>query len=306
MKEEKMKNHPNDFNPASNTIKSGKGYWTSIEQEKFIEAIFLFKKDWKKISEYIKTRTVEQSRSHSQKYFHSLKKKLIDDNISRDNLKKWIKNFVQENIIPIILKFNHYLENYHEKLENFCNLIFRSVRKTKEKKKKNVIKCCCSSKKYCDCGDQCCKISTTEEEDKEIFFDWKNIHDSIIEDNVIANFTKEKEKISMINFTHNNNLNIYEGNDSIVKSENNFLITNKSPKQLKLNMFDEDTVLNDIGDNIFSKKNEKNENTLYIDPPDAYDLNHLNDGYGKINFESIFEYDNDHSIDINDDNTFLL
>ena len=45
------------------------GRWTKEEQQKFLEALDLFGKDWKKVQAYVGTRTTTQARSHAQKYF---------------------------------------------------------------------------------------------------------------------------------------------------------------------------------------------------------------------------------------------
>ncbi len=45
------------------------GRWTKTEHKRFMEALKLFGKDWKKVQEYVGTRTTTQARSHAQKYF---------------------------------------------------------------------------------------------------------------------------------------------------------------------------------------------------------------------------------------------
>eukprot|EP00948_MAST-09A_sp_MAST-9A-sp1_P002766 g2766.t1 len=61
----------------SKTGKSGtpsSGRWTNEEHQIFLEGLQKFGKEWKKISEMIKTRTVVQTRTHAQKYFQKLLK----------------------------------------------------------------------------------------------------------------------------------------------------------------------------------------------------------------------------------------
>ena len=48
------------------------GRWTSEEHKKFLKAIELFGRNWKKVHEYIGSRTATQARSHAQKYFAKL------------------------------------------------------------------------------------------------------------------------------------------------------------------------------------------------------------------------------------------
>ena len=53
------------------------GNWTKEEHQRFIESIFIFGFDWKKMEQYIQTRTIVQVRSHSQKFIYKLKKQFI-------------------------------------------------------------------------------------------------------------------------------------------------------------------------------------------------------------------------------------
>ena len=49
------------------------GYWAKSDHKKFIEALYLYDCDWRKIQKYIKNRICNQVRSHAQKFYLKLK-----------------------------------------------------------------------------------------------------------------------------------------------------------------------------------------------------------------------------------------
>lgn len=54
---------------SSANASSQHGRWTKEEHEKFVKGIVLFGRNWKKVEEFIGTRSGAQIRSHAQKYF---------------------------------------------------------------------------------------------------------------------------------------------------------------------------------------------------------------------------------------------
>lgn len=56
------------------TITKSRETWTDQEHDKFIEALHLFDRDWKKIEAFVGSKTVIQIRSHAQKYFLKVQK----------------------------------------------------------------------------------------------------------------------------------------------------------------------------------------------------------------------------------------
>ncbi|KAL9683794.1 hypothetical protein QQ045_021219 [Rhodiola kirilowii] len=56
------------------TISKSRQIWTEPEHDKFLEALQLFDRDWKKIEAFIGSKTAIQIRSHAQKYFLKVQK----------------------------------------------------------------------------------------------------------------------------------------------------------------------------------------------------------------------------------------
>lgn len=67
----------NQQSPTHSNSKTS-GRWTSEEHKKFIEALKKYGKQWKKVEEYIQTRSGAQIRSHAQKYFLKIQKEYPD------------------------------------------------------------------------------------------------------------------------------------------------------------------------------------------------------------------------------------
>ncbi|GKU96795.1 hypothetical protein SLEP1_g9988 [Rubroshorea leprosula] len=56
------------------TITKSRESWSDQEHDKFLEALHLFDRDWKKIEAFVGSKTVIQIRSHAQKYFLKVQK----------------------------------------------------------------------------------------------------------------------------------------------------------------------------------------------------------------------------------------
>lgn len=52
------------------------GRWTKHEHKKFLEGICIYGNEWKRVQKHIETRSSTQARSHAQKFFLRLNKKL--------------------------------------------------------------------------------------------------------------------------------------------------------------------------------------------------------------------------------------
>lgn len=80
---------------SAQLVQERTGRWSKEEHDVFLSALQLYGKDWKKIAADIKTRTVVQTRTHAQKYFMKLLKKLNEEEENTElevYMKRWISN----------------------------------------------------------------------------------------------------------------------------------------------------------------------------------------------------------------------
>lgn len=88
-----IKSHNDSVNDKSKTS----GRWTAEEHKKFVDALKKFGKQWKKVEEYIKTRSGAQIRSHAQKYFLKIQKEYPDQD-SFEVFKSKTPEFLEDTI----------------------------------------------------------------------------------------------------------------------------------------------------------------------------------------------------------------
>lgn len=69
------------------------GRWSTEEHERFVEAIKVHGKNWKKVEECVGTRTGAQIRSHAQKFFLKLEKEVKTSQKAKDTKKSSTKAY---------------------------------------------------------------------------------------------------------------------------------------------------------------------------------------------------------------------
>ena len=131
------------------------GRWSTEEHQRFIEAIIKYGNEWKKIQNYIGTRTSSQARSHAQKFFIKFKKKNIFDlNIDISKSTSAGTNYVKS-INEIAQTINS--EEYLKTLKNLNLIAFERKSHTSTKLSCNTTNCDTESNKsrnLCYMNDQ--------------------------------------------------------------------------------------------------------------------------------------------------------
>jgi len=108
------------------------GRWTKEEHQRFVEAIKVHGKNWKKVEEFVGTRTGAQIRSHAQKFFLKLEKEIKTNHKGKEPRKSSKKAYegsisTSDNIsvsgksvdnLKGNLSFNELSENLTEASEN--------------------------------------------------------------------------------------------------------------------------------------------------------------------------------------------
>ena len=78
-KEEEKKRKMSIKNETTENESYNTGRWSQDEHLKFIDGILKYGNEWKKVQEFIKTRSSNQARSHAQKFFLRIKKNLAQN-----------------------------------------------------------------------------------------------------------------------------------------------------------------------------------------------------------------------------------
>jgi SHAQKYF class myb-like DNA-binding protein len=150
-----------------NNNKYSTGRWSQEEHNKFIEAMFLYGNEWKRVQQHIKTRSSTQARSHAQKFFIRLKKKLSEEHLDQELLNinpsnrssrrnEIIMSWIQENVSSDLLKDKFYTEKRDKLCKIIMNLIANPIKRKVGHRLTPVRNCCSSGKRsHRECPQVC-------------------------------------------------------------------------------------------------------------------------------------------------------
>lgn len=116
----------------ANDSKYNTGRWSQEEHKKFVEAIFKYGNEWKKIKEFIGSRSSTQARSHAQKFFIRLKKTLFHQNF---NLKR--QSLDQNSIANVITCFQDCLPSNRINVDDSDKLMKMLLALSNQSRKKD-------------------------------------------------------------------------------------------------------------------------------------------------------------------------
>jgi SHAQKYF class myb-like DNA-binding protein len=142
LKKRKRETKSNNNNITSEgDIKTGR--WSKEEHKKFIEAICKFGNEWKKVQQYIKSRSSTQARSHAQKFFLRLKKKFNLSNKDSETSIAELAKLPEDIIINYIRECTNTDTNINiEEKDRLINVLVNFAnfnKKNKRRKRKNSL-----------------------------------------------------------------------------------------------------------------------------------------------------------------------
>lgn len=133
------------------------GRWSVEEHQKFVEAMFLYGNEWKRVQQHIKTRSSTQARSHAQKFFIRLRKRFfeeldedekVNDSSTNERVFSWIKENVNwETINRVIRNSGNSCHNnldpltatesfLNDRKEKLCKIILNLISNSNKCKRK--------------------------------------------------------------------------------------------------------------------------------------------------------------------------
>lgn len=156
-----------------------KGLWSETEHTKFLEALYLYGPIWKEVQKHILTRSVKQTKSHSQKFFNGLKRKFYRDRINHlcdpSFIIAWTVRYIQESYLPVIESANLILLDFSKRYDRLVRIIMNKIDSKKIKSSASIhfkkikfkkTSCCCKrlGNKICDCFYPCCSLEFNSNE----------------------------------------------------------------------------------------------------------------------------------------------
>ena len=239
---------------------NNEGRWTKEEHEKFLEGLVQYGINWKKVKNFVDSRTSIQVRSHAQKFFKKLKN-IKDESLGIDFTSDSIKNIkdMMQHMKAIKDKFN--IKNLFIYLSDKCEL--KNKKKTKKKNNSNI-----------DANLNC---------NHNFFFNNNTYNIISINNNLLLNSLNQTLNLInlLVNIILNNNS--YLGNQSI---GNNLMLnlTNYSFPNLPTNNTLNIILINNMLYNLFQNYclNNQNQNSNALKSPNS-EINNRNNNIIKDN-----------------------
>ena len=283
------------------------GRWTKEEHNRFLKGIIEYGNNWKMAEKLIKTRSSSQARSHAQKYFLKVKKKIISQKkvFNFRNLLNYVFNFIKnfnegksldETQIKRIL--NLLISNYQnfgkDEIES-CNMAVSEIKNIendgniytlyKKKIDKNRIpeknslsfenKDNSYSKKNSDFDKKLCNKKRKNSEIVNKIFKINKVAKYKYSNNVNKINQKSNKKIfSNLNISNNIICPIIDGNYIINKNITN--ITNNYNNFISNNSINNNEININIKNNRYYSKNNNFKNNNNINDISSFDINKFN------------------------------